>query len=179
MAATLAVRAGIAGRRARLVSLDGVGLGAAGFLEVVAEASGVSCALATTAEELIAALAEPGAGLTVIDTPGVNPRDPDAVAALAALLRVAQPDQVHLIVPATTKSEDAVAAVAGLAGLAPTHVAFSRLDEAATLGSLLSVCATGELPVSYLAAGRDIPNDLTPATARGLARRVLGGEPER
>jgi flagellar biosynthesis protein FlhF len=176
IAVKLAVRVHVAEGIARIVSLDGVSLGVNGYLEAVASASGLPYTLAVTAEELEAALDRSQAGLTVIDAPGVNPRDPEAVAALARVLRVAQPSEVHLVVAATEKSEDALAAVKGLAPLGLTHVAFTRLDEATTCGSLLSVCESGGLPLSYVTAGREIPNDLNAATARGLARRVLRGE---
>jgi flagellar biosynthesis protein FlhF len=174
--AKLAVRAHVAEGAARIVSLDGVNLGACGYLDALASASGVPYALALTPDEIRAALGERPAGLTVIDTPGVTPRDEAAVTALAGLLRVAAPVEVHLVLPATAKPDDALAAVRGLAPLGLTHVAFTRLDETATCGSLLTVCATSGLPLSYVASGRDIPDDLDPATARGLARRVLRGE---
>lgn len=176
-AAKLAVRAHVAEGMTRLVSLDGVNLGASGYLAALGAASGVPNTMAVTADEIRAVFARRVAGLTVIDTPGVNPRDVAAVGALADRLRLAAPTEVHLVLPATTKSDDAMAAVRSLAVLGLTHVTFTRLDEAATCGSLLTVCETGGLPLSYVAAGRDIPNDLNPGTARGLARRVLRGEP--
>ena len=176
-AAKLAVRAYAAEGLTRLVSLDDVSLGAPGHLFALGAVSGVSSAMAVTPEEIRATFRRHQAGLTVIDTPGVNPRDTAAVAALAERLRLAAPTEVHLVLPATTKPDDALTAVRSLTVLGLTHVAFTRLDEAVTCGSLLTVCDAGGLPLSYVAAGRDIPNDLNPGTARGLARRVLRGEP--
>jgi flagellar biosynthesis protein FlhF len=176
-AAKLAVRAQVAAGRARLVSLDGLSLGTTGYLDALASASGLTSALAVTPQHVASVMGRRWSGLTVIDTPGVSPRDPDGIAALAELLRVAAPREVHLVVPATAKPEDALAAARGLAPLGPTHLAVTRLDEASTCGSLVTVCARAGLPLSYLAAGRDIPNDLHAATARDLVRRVLQGEP--
>lgn len=176
-AAKLAVRAHVAEGMTRLVSLDDVDLGAAGYLAALGGASGVPNVMARTPAEVRAAFSRRHAGLTVIDTPGMNPRDTAAVSALADRLRIAAPTEVHLVLAATTKPDDAMAALRQLTDLGLTHVAFTRLDEAATCGSLLTVCDAGGLPLSYVAAGRDVPNDLNPGTARGLARRVLRGEP--
>jgi flagellar biosynthesis protein FlhF len=176
-AAKLAVRAQIATGRARLVSLDGVSLGARGWLEALGAASGVTCALAVTARQVAAVMGRRWAGLTLIDTPGLSPRDGDAVAALSELLRVAQPSEVHLVVPATCKTEDALAAVTALAPLRVSHLILTRLDEATTWGSLLTVAARSRLPLSWLSAGRDIPDDLQAATARGLVQRIVHGDP--
>lgn len=175
-AAKLAVRAQIATGRARLVSLDAMSLGAAGHLDALAAASGVTCALTASMEQLGAVLRRRWAGVTVIDTPGVSARDAGAIAELAERLHAVSPTEVHLVVPATSKREDALASVAALAPLGPTHLAFTRLDEATTAGSLLTVGAASGLPLSYVADGREIPHDLHTATARGLVRLVLKGE---
>jgi len=176
MAAKLAVRAQIATGRARLVSLDAMSLGAAGHLDALGAASGVTCALAASMEQLGTVMRRRWPAVTVIDTPGVSARDADAIAELAERLRAAAPTEVHLVVPATCKSEDALASVAALAPLGLTHLAFTRLDEATTAGSLVTVGAASGLPLSYVADGREIPHDLHTATARGLVRLVLKGD---
>ena len=115
-------------------------------------------------------------GLALVDTPGLSPRDDRGLTRLHGFLRAARPNQVHLTIPATTKTEDALAVVRAYAPLGVTHLCLTRLDESGTCGSLITVRVASGLPVSYLGTGREIPHDIRPATARDLARRALGGD---
>jgi len=111
--------------------------------------------------------------LTLIDTPGLGRGDAAAVAEVAALLHAARPTEVHFVMPATMKTEDAVATLAALGALWITRITVTKLDEALTYGSILSVAAESGLPLAYTTAGRDVPDDIYPATAAELARRIL------
>jgi flagellar biosynthesis GTPase FlhF len=170
------VQAHLGGERTRVVSLDAVGLAASAQLDAVSAILGVPHVLATTPEDLARRATGEGPATTFVDTPGVSPRDPAAVAALAGLLRSARPTEVHLVLPATTSVADGLLAARALAPLGVTRLLFTRLDEASGHGALVAVSLATELPLSYLATGRDIPNDIRPASAEELARRVLQGE---
>ena len=98
--------------------------------------------------------------------------DEAGIAALAPLLHAARPSEVHFVMPATMKTDDALATLAAFGPLWVTRVTFTKLDEASTYGSMLGVAAESALPVSYVTAGREVPDDIHPATAAELARRV-------
>jgi flagellar biosynthesis protein FlhF len=172
----LAVHAYLAGATVDVLSLDDHGFGAAGPLEALSAILGVPYQQAATPDELAGVL-ERGLlrDVTVIDTPGVSPRDDAGVARLERMLRLARPTAVHLVLSATTKIDDALAAVNGFGRLGITHVLFSKLDETSTYGSVFSVGVLSGVPLSYFATGREIPNDIKPATARELARYVVRG----
>ena len=55
-----------------------------------------------------------------------------------------------------------------------TSLILTKLDEAAGLGSLLSLVQRVDLPISYVTTGQDVPDDIEPARASRLARLVLG-----
>jgi flagellar biosynthesis protein FlhF len=114
-----------------------------------------------------------------VDTPGVSARDGRGLQELGGLLRSCRAKEVHLVLSATSKAADALAAVRPFAPLGTTHLLFSRLDETTSFGSLLGVSVESGLPLSYFGTGREVPNDIQPAAARELARRVLRGDQAR
>ena len=175
----LAARGRLAGLITDIVSLDGVSLGAAGHLEALSAILGVRATLALTPTEVAAAIGRGGGrGLVLLDTPGLGPRDHAGIASLATLLAPARPTEVHLVLSATTKIDDARAAAQAFAALGITHLLLTKLDETTTYGSLLTVSAEMHLPLSYLAMGREVPNDIRPATAQDLARLAVRGDHE-
>ena len=173
--AKLAVRAHLEGQTPCIVSLDAMSPAPATPLAAIARIAGITHEVATTPQQVRAALDRP-TELTLIDTPGLGRTDAAGIAALAPLLHAARPSEVHFVMPATMKADDALATLAAFGPLWVTRVTFTKLDEASTFGSILGVAAESALPVSYVAAGRDVPDDLHPATAAELARRVLRRE---
>jgi flagellar biosynthesis protein FlhF len=174
--AKVAAQSQLAGGRTEILDLDGTGLCGRGPLEALAGILRIPYSLTLTVEEVRAAAQRaPVPGLRLLDTPGVAPRDAASLAPLADLLRAAQPAEVHLVLPATSKTADALAAIRAFAPLGATHLAITRLDESVSPGSVLAIAAGGGLPLSYLATGRDVPSDLLAASAGEIGRRVFGG----
>ena len=173
--AKLAVRAHLEGRSPCIVSLDAMSPAPATPLEAIARIAGIPHEVATTPHQVRAALERP-TELKLVDTPGLGRTDVAGIAALAPLLHAARPSEVHFVMPATMKTDDALATLAAFGPLWVTRVIFTKLDEASTFGSILGVAAESALPVSYVAAGREVPDDLHVATATELARRVLRRE---
>ena len=178
--AKLAVRGHLAGTTTRMLSVDTAGLAAGAPLEALSRVVGLPYALVSAPEELAAQhVGGPGSGLTLIDTPGLAPGDTRGLGALARLLASLRPTETHLVLSATTKPDDARAAVAAFAPLGVTHLVFTRLDETRSVGSLLGIAIDTCRPLSYFGTGRDVPNDLRPASADELLRRAFEGEPAR
>jgi len=135
---------------------------------------GVPSAVAADRAELAARLADfEGADLVLIDTAGRSPKDSGHVPALAAI----RPEgvSVQLVLPATRSVADHAAILAAYAPLAPAALVLTKLDEAQGLGSALHTALTSSTPVSYLANGQRIPEDLHLASGARLAARFLGG----
>jgi flagellar biosynthesis protein FlhF len=174
--AKLAVRAHLEGRTPQVVSLDGLGPATPAALEAIARVAGVPHEVAATPAEVESTLGRSAAEIRLIDTPGLVRGDTAGVAALAALLRHARVTEVHFVIPATMKADDALATLAAFAPLGANRLLVTKLDETATFGSLLTVAVGSGLPLSYVATGRDVPDDIQAATARDLSRRVVRRE---
>jgi flagellar biosynthesis protein FlhF len=78
-----------------------------------------------------------------------------------------------LVLPASAQSgvvEDAVGTFGP--GVADSCT-LTRVDEAVSLGGVLSALANTQLPIAYVAEGPRIPDDLRPARAHQLVARAV------
>jgi flagellar biosynthesis protein FlhF len=176
--AKMAARGRITGGSITIVNADGSGFGGPSPLEPFAAMLDVPYVLALTPEEL--ATPSPmraGRGCVLIDTPGMTTEDRQAIECLDDLLEAAAADEVHLVLSATTKTQDIRAALRAFKPLGVTHLLFTHLDETASCASVIDACVESGLPLSYVGTGRDIPGDLDPADPRRIARRTLQGAP--
>jgi flagellar biosynthesis protein FlhF len=109
----------------------------------------------------------------LIDTPGAPARDRDSAARIAALRGQCPALHALLVLPASAQSgviEDAVDTFGP--GIA-SSCALTRVDEAVSLGGVLSALANAQLPIAYVAEGPRIPEDLRPARAHQLVARAV------
>jgi flagellar biosynthesis protein FlhF len=187
--AKLAGQAALAGRKTAVITTDGERLGAVGQLEAFCSIAGIDCTLALAPDTLARAMERHGPGdLVLIDTPGLAVRDAVGLRRLQHLLAViaplgspsaaprtaARPASIHLVLSAPSKAPDALGAVRAFAPVGVTELLFTRLDETVTPGSLVTITAGATLPLSYVGTGTDVPGDIHPASARDIARRILG-----
>ncbi len=154
-----------------LVSLDDARFGAQEQLRVLGRLLGVECYTLEDTAALAALLPRLSRHrLVLIDTAGISPRDRHMSERVAAIGEVARRGGVDLWL---TLSAGAQAGVIGDAMQAfrafdPRALLLTKLDEAASLGGILSALAVSKLPVAYVAGGPRIPEDLAPARAHQL-----------
>jgi flagellar biosynthesis protein FlhF len=111
--------------------------------------------------------------LILIDTAGTSPRDARRVAELRSLLAAAEPAETLLVLSCLTDMANMQMTADALAGLQPSGLILTKLDEAAKLGPAIDYLAASKLQVSYLTTGQDVPADFEPATAERLMELVL------
>jgi len=85
--------------------------------------------------------------------------------------------QVHLLFSAGTKQKDLFAFHRRLDALPIQGVIFTKLDESCTYGNLLGFIKGTRLPVSYLAAGKNVPDDLEEGSLEKVLARMCGLSP--
>lgn len=110
-----------------------------------------------------------------IDTVGRSQKMEKEIDDLREMIDTADPDEVHLVVSTTSGRKTMVDIVHRFAALKPNRLLFSKLDEAAALGGILSVVDQHRLQVSYMTTGQNVPYDILEADATQLASMVLGG----
>lgn len=55
-----------------------------------------------------------------------------------------------------------------------SHILFTKLDETTNYGCLLNILLTNNIPVSFLATGQNVPNDIEVANSRKMIDLFLG-----
>jgi flagellar biosynthesis protein FlhF len=110
-----------------------------------------------------------------IDTVGRSQRGKKDLADLLKFLTAAQPDEVHLVLSASTNAITMTDVIERFGMLKPNRLIFSKLDEAAALGSLVSVLRRQTLPISYVTVGQGVPDDIIAAEPQKIASMVYSG----
>jgi flagellar biosynthesis protein FlhF len=172
----LAATYGLAARRpAQILSMDTTRIAAAEQLRVCAGILGIGFQVLETTGALAQALEEHRPkDLILIDTPGFGPKDIDHGLDLALYLSTHPEMDTHLVLTATTKSADLSRAVDRFEIFGPRKLLFTRLDETDAFGSILALAERTKKPVSFLAAGQQIPEDLEPAGRERIVDLLIG-----
>lgn len=174
LAANFRLRDGI---RMGLVTVDTYRIAAVEQLRTYAEIIDLPMKVVTTPREMRRALDElAGLDLVLIDTAGRSPRDELKIQELKSLLAEAQVDEVHLVLSLASSPKSLQATAEKFAPAGTTAMILTKLDEAVGMGSLVSASRRIPLPVSYLTTGQDVPDDIEHASAKRIARLVLGEE---
>jgi flagellar biosynthesis protein FlhF len=171
----LAVRYGLASRRpVQLITADTHRVAAVEQLRVYAAIIGAGFDAVETTRGLQQTLeAHREKGLILIDTQGYAAGDMDDAAELARFLAGDPGVETHMVAAASMRSEDLSRVIDRFEIFSPAKLIFTRLDETSSFGAMVSESVRTGKPVSFLAAGQQIPEDIEPATVSRLLERVL------
>ena len=115
--------------------------------------------------------------LIFIDTTGRSPNDRLRLAELRAFHQVLGPHQTHLVASATAAHSQIATAIEKFSPLGIDQLLLTKLDETVSLSPILNVfadpSANPPIPISYVTAGQDVPDDIDVASSRDLAIRIL------
>ncbi|MBI4610323.1 MAG: hypothetical protein HY726_15090 [Candidatus Rokubacteria bacterium] len=163
------------GRKIGLVTMDTYRIGAIPQLKVYADLLKSPLQVVTEPDEMDRALAAlDSQDLVFIDTIGRSPLG-SSVDKLVPFLDAAHADEVHLVLPATTRSVDLLGAAKGFARLRPNRLCFTKLDETSHYGGILSVSHATALPLTWLGIGQEVPDDLEEARPERIATAIVSG----
>ena len=150
----------------QLLSLDTLRIGGWEQLDSYARIASIPCRPIHTPTALSQAFAEAGQKkLFLIDSPGFSPADVAQGRHLAAGL-AAHRDfvEVHLVLSAAVLPRIQLANIERFAPFAPAKLIFTHLDEVENPGPLLETALRAGLPISFLAKGQQVPEDIEEAT---------------
>jgi flagellar biosynthesis protein FlhF len=116
-----------------------------------------------------------GKDVVFIDTAGRNQRNPKEIAQLEKILVAANPDEVHLVLSATSSLRTMRDVVKRFSPLTPTRIIFSKLDEASAFGNMVNLVADHKIPISYLTIGQQVPDDIQMADSAAIAHMIFSG----
>lgn len=175
--AKLAVREGLAkSRPLQILDLDDQRIGGSEHLYSICSLLGVPYQRISGPEavgEMLGRARTPG--LILIDTPGFTRQDTMELAVMGLGLGALATIERHLVLPATGRLPELWRNWTAFRVCHPTHLLFTRLEEALFLGPAWSLAASTGLPMSWFGNGRSIPEHLTEANASELAERLMEG----
>lgn len=173
-AAKLAVRRGMFGAaRPGLLTLDTYRVGGMEQLATYAELADVPFEVVYDAAEIDAAMKRlSNCDVVIIDTPGRSPAASELTERWRTLLDALQPNEVHLVLPASIRADLAIdvgrAYASSRQHRGATHVLVSKLDEVPRESGVTEVALSLGLPARWVTDGQDVPADLKPGVARLL-----------
>ena len=112
------------------------------------------------------------ADLVLVDTAGRS--TPQDVERQAELVRSLPGVILHLVVSAAAGHQQLAAVAESYRSLRPDRIVFTKVDEAAGPGALLSAAMRLRRPVACLTNGQSVPEDLHAIDGRQLADLVAG-----
>jgi len=161
-------------RRVALVSADAVRIGAHEQMHMLGRLLGVTAHTVYDVAELPELLdALSGQQLVLIDTAGASPRDPDLARRLRLLDQSKSQIETSLVIPASIQAGAIEEAMKLFAVARPSSCVITKIDEAVSLGGVLSSLVRHKLPVAYISDGQRVPEDLQPARAHSLVSRAV------
>jgi flagellar biosynthesis protein FlhF len=150
-----------------LVSTDGYRVGARAQLTSYARLLGVPLHAANNGKDLSQILDRlKSKELILIDTAGMGPRDIRLTEQLAELRSGAPAARVLLALPAQGEGNALDEIVRSFERAAPAACILTKLDEAASLGAVISTAVRHRLKIAYLCNGQRVPEDLHTAHQR-------------
>ena len=111
--------------------------------------------------------------MVLIDTPGSSQRDALLTERLNCLAAAGPELQSALVLATSTQAGAVAEAVQRFAPAKPTCCVLTKVDEAASLGGMLSILVRAGLPISYVSEGQRVPEDLRPARALELVSSAV------
>jgi len=167
LAARFALRHGR--RHVALVTMDHYRIGAHEQLRTYGKLIGVPVYIAGDEEELRVILNQMSdRKLILIDTAGTSQRAMQLAEQFSALNVNGAEIKRYLVLAATSQMAVNDEVVSSFASINPEKCIITKIDEAASLGGVLSVLIKHGLPVSYMGDGQCVPDDLHQANAKRL-----------
>jgi flagellar biosynthesis protein FlhF len=161
-------------RRVAMVSADSVRIGAHEQFHTLGRLLGVTTHNVFDTSELPELLYElRNYQFVMIDTAGTSPRDPELARQLKLLSQFSASIETSLVLPASTQAGAIDEVVQRFALTKPSSCCITRIDEAVSLGGMLSALIRHKLAAAYVSDGQRVPEDLAPARAHALVSKAV------
>lgn len=162
------------GKRVALVTIDTFRVGAVDQLREYARIADLPCYVATSPPELGAILKRlSDHDLILVDTAGRSHRDEPRMAELKGFWSERRPDEIHLVVSATSRYADVLDVIHRYREPGFDRLIFTKLDETGRHGLILNVAPGVAAPLSYVTTGQQVPEDIAVARPGDLAKLMV------
>jgi flagellar biosynthesis protein FlhF len=164
-------------RRVALLTMDTYRIAAIEQLKTYSQIIDIPIKVAYNQAEILPALeAFRHHDLVLIDTAGRSQKNSLQVNELKSLVEAAG-CETHLALSASTKRRDLDDQLERFSCVGVNRLLFTKLDETTTYGTIYSIAAQSDVPVSYITTGQKVPEDIEPADGTKLAAIVMNSLP--
>jgi len=111
--------------------------------------------------------------LVLIDTAGMSQRDIGLSQQFAHLKHVSSAIKPYLVLSANAQISTLDEVMTAFKSVNPAGCILTKLDEAASLGGVLSAVVKQKLAVAYVSNGQKVPEDIQPARAQELVSMMI------
>ena len=111
--------------------------------------------------------------LVMIDSAGLNQNHEDWNDQIEEFVSSSAPIDYYLVVPAISQPQIMKSTYHAYKQVGLKGCIITKVDEALSLGEVISFTAAGNLPVAYITDGQKIPDDIHPAKASMLVSRAV------
>lgn len=161
-------------RSVAIISADSVRIGAHEQMHMLGRLLGVTTHNVYDVAELPELLYElRNCKFVMIDTAGTSPRDPELARRLRLLNNLQASIETSLVLPASTQAGAIDEVIQRFALAKPSSCVITKVDEAVSLGGVLSALIRHKLPAAYISDGQRVPEDLSPARSHTLVSRAV------
>ncbi len=160
-------------RHVALLTTDSYRIGAHEQLMTYGRLLGIPVQVAADHQELRSALNSlADKRLVLIDTAGMSQRDVRLTEQMATLADSGMPIHTLLVLSATGHRSVIDETIRAFSGVPLDGAILTKLDEAASLGGVLSAVIRQQLPLMFIANGQRVPEDMHPARAETLVQQA-------
>ncbi len=162
-------------RSVGLLTIDTYRIAAVQQLQAYAEIMDLPMQVVERPEQMQASLDALGnVDLVLIDTAGRSPHLAARIDQLRTMLTAANPDEIHLVLSATSSAASTTGVLRGFASVQPTATILTKLDETEqTAGVLAAIREHRAAPLSYITTGQQVPDDIEAGAAERVVRPLL------
>jgi flagellar biosynthesis protein FlhF len=162
--------------RVGLITVDTFRIGAIEQLKTFASIADIPMEVVYRPSEMSASIKKfSNKDIILVDTVGRSQRASKDLAELKKFVEAAKPDEVHLVLSASTGLKTLQEVVEKFKVLRPNNVIFSKIDEAVTFGPLFNIAQKVNVNVSYLTTGQGVPDDIVAADGIKFASLIYQG----
>lgn len=163
------------GKKVALITIDTYRIAAVEQLKVYGEIMNLPVEVVVRPDQLGQVLERhQNKDLVLIDTAGRSPRDSVSLDELEAFLAVDPCIETHLVLSATTRDRDLYEIYKRFSVLEPRSLLLTKLDECDSAGVLLNIHVRHNCPLSYVANGQKVPEDIVLLTPEHVGDLILG-----
>lgn len=113
----------------------------------------------------------------LIDTTGQNQKQIVVDDELRSMVDLVNPDQLSLVLSATTKTEDLYDCIDKFSSLDVNSIIVTKIDETNTLGEIINIAYKyPKIKMAYFTNGQDVPADIESAKSEKIIKSIINAD---